>query len=80
MAVWLSPVPIEIPVAIFTSLLLSRLTSMTGSSALFSILRRTGNSSTAAIRNGQEENYIEKIDKPEKDETENKGLLKSLMN
>ncbi len=53
---------------------------MTGSSALFSILRRTGNSSTAAIRNGQEENYIEKIDKPEKDETENKGLLKSLMN
>lgn len=80
MAVWLSPVPIEIPVAIFTSLLLSRLTSMTGSSALFSILRRTGNSSTAAIRNGQEENYIEKIDKLEKDETENKGLLKSLMN
>jgi len=38
MAVWLSPVPIEIPVAIFTSLLLSRLTSMTESLPYFQSL------------------------------------------
>ena len=51
MAVWLSPVPIDILDAIFTSRLLSKLTSITWSSALLSILTRTGKSKTAAIRN-----------------------------